>query len=44
MVNDTRVSPGNDLDEIFDSGVCQHSELLGYENDKHFGCQRVELD
>lgn len=44
MVNHTRVSPETDLDEIFDSGVSQHSEVLGYENDKRFGCQRVELD
>jgi len=44
MVNHTRVSPGTDLDEIFGSGIIQHSEVRGYENDKRFGCQRVELD
>jgi len=43
-VNHTQVSPGTDLDEIFGSGVSQHSEVCGYENDKRFGCQRVELD
>jgi len=44
MGNHTRVSPGTDLNEIYDSGMSLHSEVLGYENDKHFGCQRVDLD
>jgi len=36
MMNHTWVWQGTDLDEIFDSEVTQHSEVLGYENDLAF--------
>ena len=36
MVNRTHVSPGTNLDEVFDAGVSQHSEVLGCVNDKQF--------